>query len=311
MSHSESDYEIDLLEIISVLWAEKLKIISITAIFALGSVIFALSLPNQYKATALLAPAHSDGSGLSGAVSQLGNIASFAGLRIGGFEITESSIAQEIMKSWSFIEKFIDDNDLAVEIYAAEGWNKETDTLMINDEIYDVSSGKWLIEDIDTGGLRPPTSWELFQRFDEILSVSENKKTGLVSVSVEYYSPKIAKQWLDSYFTAINEHMQMRQVVKVSNNINYLQQQIEKTSIAETREVFYTIIEEQTKKKMVAEASPDYAFVALSDSMVPERKSKPNRAIICLFITFLGGVIAVLYVVLAHYFQEGSSELKK
>jgi len=77
------------------------------------------------------------------------------------------------------------------------------------------------------------------------------------------------------------------------------------------REVFYTIIEEQTKKKMVAEASPDYAFVALSDSMVPERKSKPNRAIICLFITFLGGVIAVLYVVLAHYFQEGSSELKK
>ena len=39
------------------------------------------------------------------------------------------------------------------------------------------------------------------------------------------------------------------------------------------REVFYTIIEEQTKNQMVAEASPDYAFVTGDPSMVPEEKN--------------------------------------
>ena len=133
------------------------------------------------------------------------------------------------------------------------------------------------------------------------LGISEDKKTGLVTVSFEYFSPLIAKQWLDMYVAAINAQMQKRQMVKVTNNINYLQAQIEKTSIAEMREVFYNIIEEQTKNKMLAEASPDYVFVTVSPSMVPEEKSQPKRAFICIFGTLLGGVLSVLLVLVTHY----------
>ena len=120
-------------------------------------------------------------------------------------------------------------------------------------------------------------------------------------MSIEYYSPQIAKQWVDMYVAAINAHMQERKVAEVTNNINYLQAQIEKTSIAEMREVFYTIIEEQTKNKMVAEASPEYAFVAVSPSMVPEEKSQPKRALICILGTLLGGMLSVLLVLIMHY----------
>ena len=122
-----------------------------------------------------------------------------------------------------------------------------------------------------------------------------------MSVSIEYYSPQIAKQWLDMYVAAINAHMQQRQMEKVTNNINYLQAQIEKTSIAEMREVFYNIIEEQTKSKMLAEASPEYAFVTVSPSMVPEIKSQPQRALICILGTLLGGMLSVLLVLVMHY----------
>ena len=41
------DDEIDLRELFSVLWAGKVKIIAITAVFAVASVIYALSMPNQ------------------------------------------------------------------------------------------------------------------------------------------------------------------------------------------------------------------------------------------------------------------------
>ena len=294
------DDEIDLRELFSVLWAGKTKIIAITAVFAVASVIYALSVPNQYKATALLAPAQSDGGGLSGALGQLDGLASLAGVSIGGGESSESQIAQEIMKSWSFVEGFIADNDLAVEVYAAEGWSKGSNELQINQDAYDSEGSEWLIED-DSGVVGPPSSWQLFKAFSERVAVSEDKKSGLVSVSIEYYSPQIAKQWLDLYISAINKHMQARQVKKVSNNISYLEAQIGKTSIAEMREVFYTIIEEQTKNKMVAEASPDYAFVAVSPSMVPEEKSQPKRALICILGTLLGGMLSVLLVLVMHY----------
>ena len=294
------DDEIDLRELFSVLWAGKVKIIAITAVFAVASVIYALSVPNQYKATALLAPAQSDGGGLSGALGQLGGLASLAGVSIGGGESSESQIAQEIMKSWSFIEGFIADNDLAVEVYAAEGWSKGSNELQIDQDAYNSEDDQWLVKD-DSGVVGPPSSWQLFKAFTARVAVSEDKKSGLVSVSIEYYSPQIAKRWLDLYISAINKHMQERQVAKVSNNIEYLEAQIEKTSITEMQEVFYTIIEEQIKSQMLTEASPDYAFVAVSPSMVPEEKSQPKRALICILGTLLGGMLSVLLVLVMHY----------
>ena len=102
--------------------------------------------------------------------------------------------------------------------------------------------------------------------------------------------------------------MQTRQVAKVTSNIRYLEAQIAKTSIAEMREVFYTIIEEQTKNKMVAEASPDYAFVAVSPSMVPEEKSKPSRALICVLGTLLGGMLGVVIVLIRHYARSEAAD---
>ena len=298
---TQYDDEIDLRELFGVLWAGSRKIIAITAVFAFVSVIYSLSVSNQYKATVLLAPAQSDGSDLSGALGQLGGLASLAGVDIGSGDSSEAQMAQEIMKSWSFIDVFIAENNISVEVYAAEGWSRGSNELQIDDDIYDAETKTWLVENDNTGEVGPPSSWVLFQAFSERLVVSENKKSGLVSVSIEYYSPQIAKQWLDMYVAAINAHMQQRQMEKVTNNINYLQAQIEKTSIAEMREVFYTIIAEQTKNKMMTEASPEYAFVAVSPSMVPEEKSQPERAFICIIGTLLGGMLSVLLVLVMHY----------
>ena len=297
---TQYDDEIDLRELFGVLWAGSRKIIAITAVFAFVSVIYALSVPNQYKAITLLAPAQSDSSDLTGAFGQMGGLASLAGVSIGS-ESSEAKTAQEIMQSWSFIEGFIAENNIAVEVYAAQEWSRGSNELQINDDLYDTETKTWLVENNNTGEVGPPSSWKLFESFSERIEVSEDKISGLVSVSIEYYSPQIAKQWLDMYVAAINAHMQQRQMERVTNNINYLQAQIEKTSIAEMREVFYNIIEEQTKNKMLAEASPDYVFVTVSPSMVPEEKSQPQRALICIIGTLLGGMLSVLLVLVMHY----------
>ena len=294
------DDEIDLRELFAVLWAGRIKVIAITAIFAVASVIYALTVPNQYKATILLSPSQSSNSGISGALGQLGGLASLAGVSIGGGESNESQLAQEIMKSWGFVEGFISENDLAVEVYAAEGWDRGSNKLQIDQDFYDPDTKSWLVED-DYGVTGPPNSWDLYEAFSERITVSEDKKSGLISVSIEYYSPQMAKQWLDLYISSINKHMQERQMIKVTRNIEYLEAQIEKTAITEMREVFYTIIEEQIKSKMLAEASPNYAFEAVSPSMVPAEKSQPKRALICILGALLGGMLSVLLVLIMHY----------
>ena len=285
--------EIDLRDLFAVLWAGKIKILAITTIFAIASVFYALSVPNQYKATALLAPAQYESAGLSGSLGQLGGLASLAGVNLNSGGRGETQMAKSIMVSWNFIEGFIKSNNLADELVAVEGWNQESNELQINKKVYDVKNQRWLVD--------KPTSWSLFKSFSSRLNVSEAGNSGFLSISIEHYSPYLAKQLLDLYISAINKHMQELQVIKVNNNINYMQEQIKRTSIAEMQEVFYTIIEEQIKNKMLAEASPDYAFVAVNASMLPEEKSQPKRAIICIAITLFGGILSVFLVLAMHY----------
>ena len=297
---------INLYQLFSLLWSEKKKVFYVTLSFALFSVVYSLSLPNQYTATIHLAPAQNDSTRLSSALGSMGGLPLPALVRIGVGEVTESQIAQEVMKSRFFIENFIVDNNLAVEVYAANGWEKSTDSLKLNSKVYDVKSQKWIIKHPKTGKFVSPTRYQLYRAFLGKVAINEAKSTGLVSVSIQYYSPKLAKKWLDMYVEAINKYMQTKQVAKVSNNIAYLQAEIAKTSIAEMQEVLYTIIEEQTKAKMLAQASPDYAFIPLSPSMIPELKSSPKRALICILMTIVGGMLSIIYVLASHYLRDNT-----
>jgi uncharacterized protein involved in exopolysaccharide biosynthesis len=294
------DDEIDLKELFSVLWAGKKLIIAITGVFALISVIYALSVPNQYKASALLAPAQQQSGGLSGALGDLGGLAALAGVNIGGGESGEAQIAQEIMRSWGFIAQFVTENNIAVEVFAADGWDSKNNQLSIDDDLYDTETQRW-VRNPPAGKTVNPTSWELYEKFIEDISISADKKTGLITLSVEYFSPYLAKQWVDQLIVAINQHMQQRKLQMVNSNIEYLEAQILKTPIAEMKEVFYTIIEEQIKGKMLAEASPEYVFVTVSPAMVPEEKSQPKRALICILGVLLGGMLSVAFVLIRYH----------
>ena len=297
---NEYDDEIDLRELFLVLWRAKKIIVKITAIFAVISVIYSLLVPNQYEASTVLSPAQQDTGGLAGTLGQLGGLASLAGISIGEGEGNEGQMALEIMRSRSFIEAFIKDNAIEVEVFAADGWDSGSNQLSIDDDIYDIDTQTW-VRNPPSGKPVEPTGWELYEEFLDRYKVTQDKKTGMITVTVEYYSPFIAQEWSEKLVIAINSHMQSRKLQQVDRNIQYLEAQIEKTAIADMRGVFYTIIEEQIKSKMLAEASPEYVFETVSPAMVPEEKSQPKRALICILGTLLGAMFSVLWVLVRHY----------
>ena len=270
LSNIEFEDDIDFGEIFDTLLSKKTLIVKIVSLFAISSIVISLLLPNKYTASVTLASGESQGASLSASMgSQLGGLASLAGIDL-GTSGGDSDAAIEIMQSWFFVEQFIEENELE---------EKLSDNGLF-------------------GGSGRPTSYQLYEKFIEKVSLSQDKKTGFITLTLEDRSPTLAKELLELYVGSINEFMRLRKLEQVSKNMEYLQREISKTSIAEMKEIFFEIIKDQTKNQMLAEATKEYVFITINNSMVPEKKSSPKRAIIVIISTFLGFIFSIYYILI-------------
>ncbi|MGR5461210.1 Wzz/FepE/Etk N-terminal domain-containing protein [Vibrio alfacsensis] len=304
-----ADDEIDLRELFGALWKGKWIIIATTFVFAVGAVLYALSLPNIYKSDALLAPAESSsGGGLSKMAGQLGGLAALAGVNLGGGESSQTDLAVQVMKSRQFVEAFINKHDLLVPLMAAKDWDLANNKLILDEELYNPTTGEWLRE---PNGLRgaTPTAQEAIEVFNkEVLSVSQDKESGLYTVSVKNYSPYIAQQWVNWLIEDINKVMRERTIAETSQNLAYLNTQLQKTAVADMQSTFYKLIEEQTKSLMLAEVQEEFIFKVVDPAVVPELKDGPKRALICVLGTLLGGMLGVAIVLVRFAFRKEETE---
>ena len=295
--------EIDLRELFSVIWQGKWLIIAITAVFAIGSVIFAINQPNIYKAEALLAPASSEGSsgGLAALASQFGGLASMAGINLGGVSgADKTQLAIEVLKSRQFIGEFIQKHQILPELMAVEKWHMADNSLSFNPELYNSNSKTW-VREVYAPFKPEPSLLEAHKEFLKILAVSKDKESGMVKLAVEHQSPFIAQQWVDWLVADINRVMKERDVAEAMRSTEFLNKQIELTNVADIRAILYKLVEEQAKTIMFAEVRDEYVFKTLDPALVPEEKAKPKRALICVLGTMLGGMLGIM-ILLIRYF---------
>ncbi|EIU6824610.1 LPS O-antigen length regulator [Vibrio parahaemolyticus] len=301
--------EIDLRELFKALWKGKWIIIATTFVFAASSVLYALSLPNIYKSDALLAPAESsNGGGLSKMAGQLGGLAALAGVNLGTDESSQTDLAVQVMKSRQFVEAFIKKHDLLVPLMAAKDWNLTNNKLIFDEELYNPTTGEWLR---DPNGLRgaTPTAQEAFEVFSkEVLNLSQDKESGLYTISVKHYSPYVAQQWVSWLIEDINQVMRERTIAETSQNLAYLNAQLQKTAVTDMQSTFYKLIEEQTKSLMLAEVQEEFIFKVVDPAVVPELKDGPKRALICVLGTLLGGMLGGAIVLIRFAFRKEDTE---
>ena len=60
---------------------------------------------------------------------------------------------------------------------------------------------------------------------------------------------------------------------------------------------------------MLAQVRPEYVFKTIDPAVVPEEKSEPKRALICVLGTLLGGMLSVLIVLVRHYAFSSKQEV--
>jgi len=304
---SPYDDEIDLRRLFRVMWAGKWLIGGITFAAAVIAVIVALMLPNIYRAEALLAPNDQEGAGgLSALAAQYGGLASLAGIDLRAGSSDKTVLGLEVLKSRKFISEFIDRHDLLVPLIAAKRWDADAGQLIIDTDDYDPVAGKW------TRNAKPPKEatpslQEAYEEFMEILSVNQDKQSGMVTVAVEHYSPVVARNWVDWLIEDINSSIMRRDLADAEQAIEYLNEQIQSTSLSDLKNVFFSLIEEQTKTIMLAKVTDEYLLRTIDPALISEEKSKPHR----LLITALGGVFGLLMGGLIALISQGYQRSKK
>ncbi len=299
------DNKIDIRELFNTLWKGRWLIIVMTFVFGIGSIIYSLCLPNIYKADALLAPAeNSNGGGLATMAGQLGGLAALAGVNIGSSESSQTNLAVQVMKSRQFIDSFVNNHHLLIPLMAAKGWDMGENVLLLDSDIYDSESEQWMREPDGMRGSKP-TSLEAYEVFSEdIFRISEDKDSGLYTVSVRHYSPYIAQQWVRWLVEDINKVMRERTITETSQNLAYLNTQLQKTAVADMQSTFYKLIEDQTQSLMLAEVQEEFVFKIVDPAVVPELKAEPKRFLICLLGTLIGGVFGVAMVLVRFVFRK-------
>ncbi|TMP47567.1 Wzz/FepE/Etk N-terminal domain-containing protein [Pseudoalteromonas sp. S1688] len=306
MQNNIADDEIDLRELFTAIWQGKWIIIAITTLFAVASVFYAINQPNIYKSEALLAPAEQDQRGGLGVLAgQFGGLASLAGVNLGsGGGVDKTQMALEVLKSRQFTGEFIKKHDVLPDLMAVKSWDRETNTIIYNEQVYNKAEKKWLRE-VKAPLKVEPSMQEAYKVFSQLVTANTNTENGMVTIAVEHVSPYIAQQWVNWLILDINSTMKQRDVVEANKSTQFLMNQLENTKIADIRTVLYKLVEEQAKTIMFANVRDEYVFKTIDPAIVPEQKFKPKRALICLLGVLLGGIFSTLLVLIRHFIKKG------
>jgi uncharacterized protein involved in exopolysaccharide biosynthesis len=269
--------EPSLLDLWLILWRSRWAIIGITAIFAILSIPYALVQAEWYRSDVLLAPAEERST--SGLARQLGGLVGLAGVTVGGGGNVEPLA---ILQSRDFAAAFIEEHGLLPVLFP-DSW--------------DAVSGDWISADIE----KQPDIRDAVETFrKKVLVVSEDSVTGLVSLSIRWTDPQRAAEWANLLVDQINEHLRQRALVEAESNIKYLQQELVGTNIVTLQESIGRLLEAELQKVMLARGNEEFAFRVIDQAQIPKTRFKPNRKLIVVLATFLGGFLSVLFVFTRH-----------
>jgi uncharacterized protein involved in exopolysaccharide biosynthesis len=282
LSSGQAEGELKLGELIEFLRRSRWLILSVTAACTIAVAVAAWLIPRKYEGVVLLLPVSSQSSSselgaLASVASQFSGLASsLTGLNLsaGGGNKAE---AVATLQSRTIAQRFIQDHNL-LPILFSEKWDRVQQ--------------KWYADDPH----KIPSLWKGMNYFEKsVLNVTENAKTGLVTLTITWTDAKLAASWANDLVKATNEYMRNKAIKESQRNIDYLNEQAAKTTSVELRNAIYTVLESEIKKEMVAQGSEEYALKVVDPAIPPEVQSFPRPVLWTvggLFVGLMFGIIA-------------------
>lgn len=265
--------EIFLFDLVRDVWRRKWLVIGVAFLTACVAAGLSLLMPNWYKAEVLLA--HAEERTAVGIAGPLGSLANLAGISVGGGDTAE---ATAVLKSRDLARTYIEREKLLT-VFFAKQWNAK--------------QNKWKQADPED----QPDIRDAVRYWDRSLrTVAEDRKTKLVSLTVEWKDPELAAKWANEFADLLNERMRQRALSDAQASIAYLREELAKANEVVLQQSISHLIESEMQKITMVRANPEFAFRVIDRAEVPKRKSSPQRVLIVVAAAFLGGAATVAFV---------------
>ena len=223
-----------------------------------------------FRAHALIAPVEAN-SGLSGALrSQFGGLAALAGVDMGaaGSRKNESFAT---LGSQGIAREFITSQNLLPQLFP---------------DRWDATAKAWR-------GKEPSLEDAVLIFTREVRSVVEDRKTGLITVTVEFRSPRQASEWTNLMVEHVNEKLRLQATQEAERSIVYLNNELAKTNVVELRQAIFRLIETQVNNAMLANVQREYAFRFIERAVTPEQRFSPRRTLLTALGVLAGAFLGV------------------
>ena len=306
MSENMNQDDISLIDLYKILWKKKIYILLTSFSVAFACLFYANSLEDIYRSETLLAPSSDSDSAPS--MGMLSGVASIAGINIPSSSSANNVlISIERLKSLDFFEMVVDKHSLYFELEAVNGWNSANNTLIVNTDIYDNKKNQWISDDEFAINGRPSIQ-KIHANFLENFSVYYDNKNGFVSLSVDHFSPHVAKKILEIFIKEINETTRKEDISTAQQIISYLEEENLNTRNIDLKLGINSLIQSQIKKIAIANSSPQYVLKVISPPYAPESKFSPSRLLIVLIGFFLGSIFSSMFFIFYRiYLNESNS----
>jgi uncharacterized protein involved in exopolysaccharide biosynthesis len=273
----EDDEELDLMALSSKIWQGKWLIIGVTVAFFLSSAVLVLTLKSWYRADVLLAPVRTTAADdLVNQLGSLGGLASLAGISVGG----STAEPLGVLESRDLAREFIEQQNLLPVLFARK---------------WDAKSARWTPTD--------PKDWPdvrdgVKYLIDKIRTVKNDKKSGLITLTIEWTDAKTAADWANLFVDRANERIRARALVDAQANVNFLQRELATTSVVTLQQSVGRLLDNELQKVMLARESKEFAFRVVDRAEVPKWRVWPKRAQVVALATLFGGALSIYLVFL-------------
>lgn len=265
--------EVFLFDLVRDVWRRKWFVMTVAFGAACLAAGLSLLMPNWYTAEVLLSPAEERTS--VGIAGPLGSLANLAGISVGGGDTAE---ANAVLNSRELARTYIQREDL-LPVFFARQW--------------DAKRKKWKQDDPED----QPDIRDAVRYWDRNLrTVSEDRKTKLVHLTIEWKDPVLAAKWANEFAELLNDRMRQRALADAQTSIDYLREELAKTNEVVLQQSISRLIESEMQKITMARGNPEFAFKVIDRAEIPKRKSSPQRVLIVLAAAFLAGAAAAGFV---------------
>jgi uncharacterized protein involved in exopolysaccharide biosynthesis len=283
------------------IWARRRFLLIVTITVGILAATVTLLLTPMYRATVLLAPPEksSEQGGLAALAGQFSGLADLAGVNLSSGANVDQSIA--LMTSRQFTNQFILDEHVRQAMYP-KLWDPVTNTWRQGERSVSVVS--W-IEDklhvappdaiVTTDG--GPSLWKTAKRFNQLRTITQDRKTSLVMLTIDWRDPITAAKWANDMVSRLNQHARDRAVAEANRSLEYLNGELSKTNVLEMQQTIYRLIEREMRTNVSAHVRDEYAFRVLDPAVPPEERASPKRVLTTLAAMFAAAFAASLWII--------------